>query len=99
MGGARSFVAGSLALRSVRAMCKILCQVYLRQVDPVVKILHRPSLSRFMLDGESYLGYEEGHFSAEALSSAVCYSAVSSMTEERCQSVFHASKSTVAVEY
>lgn len=52
-----------------------------------------------MLDGEPYLGYDDGHFSVEALSSAVCYSALSSMTEEQCQSMFHASKSTVTGDY
>ena len=52
-----------------------------------------------MLDSESYLGYEEDHFSVEALRSAVCYSAICSMSEEQCQSVFHASKSIVAADY
>jgi hypothetical protein len=72
-----------------------LCQVYLQQVDPVIKILHRPSLSKWMLQGEGYLGYPEGHASVEALNSAVCYSAASSMAENQCRSMFHISKSSI----
>ncbi|KAI0126753.1 C6 transcription factor [Xylariales sp. AK1849] len=72
-----------------------LCRVYLSQVDPIMKILHRPTLERWMLYGEQYLGYPDGHSSVEALSSAVCYSAVSSLTENQCQASFHTSKSIV----
>jgi len=98
-GDIRSVGTGFLALRPEPAVCNRLCQVYLRQVDPIIKILHRPSLGRFLLDGNSYLGYEEGHFSVEALVSAVCYSAIGSMTEAQCQSMFHASKSNVGADY
>ncbi|PHH90412.1 hypothetical protein CDD83_3786 [Cordyceps sp. RAO-2017] len=75
-----------------------LCLVYLRQVDPVVKILHRPSLSRWMLQGESYLGYPEGHASTTALEAAVCYAAASSMTEHQCRAMFSVAKVSVVAE-
>jgi hypothetical protein len=74
---------------------KKLCQVYLRQVDPVVKILHRPSLSEWLMQGKSYLGLPSDYTPADALKSAVCYSAASSMTEHQCRSVFNVSKSTL----
>ncbi|KAI0839917.1 hypothetical protein F5Y06DRAFT_303035 [Hypoxylon sp. FL0890] len=76
-----------------------LCQVYLSQVDPIIKVLHRPSLSKFMLGGQSYLGYEAGHISTTCLSSAVCYSALASMTEEQCQAAFNMNKCALTVEY
>jgi hypothetical protein len=98
-GGLRSLVAGFLALRPTPAVCAQLCEVYLRQVDPIIKILHRPSLAEFMVDGKPYLRYAHGHLAVEALSSAVCYAAINSMTEEQCQSMFHASKSAVVSDY
>ena len=76
-----------------------LCLVYVRQVDPVIKILHRPSLQRWLVRGEGYLGYPSGHASVEALSAAVCYSAASSMTENQCHASFHINKSTVVADY
>ncbi|KAI0101980.1 hypothetical protein F4776DRAFT_676195 [Hypoxylon sp. NC0597] len=76
-----------------------LCQVYLDQVDPIIKVLHRPSLSKSMLDGQCYLGYEAGHTSMTCLSSAVCYSALASMTEAQCQTTFSMDKRALIVEY
>lgn len=73
-----------------------LCQVYLQNVDPIIKILHRPSLSKWMLDGAStYLGSSEDDNSVRALASAVCYVAANTMTEAQCQAAFHQNKSNV----
>lgn len=85
--------------RSSAKMSSQLCQVYLCQVDPIIKVLHRPSLSKFMLNGQRYLGYEPGHFAATCLCAAVCYSAVASMTEEQCQAMFSTAKSTTIIDY
>lgn len=78
-----------------KVMVNHLCQVYLRQVDPVIKILHRPSLEKWMLQGEAYLGYPDGHASVTTLRSAVFYSAASSMTKNQCQAMFNISKFNV----
>ncbi|KAI2472870.1 hypothetical protein F4781DRAFT_419784 [Annulohypoxylon bovei var. microspora] len=76
-----------------------LCEIYLRQVDPIIKLLHRPSLSKFMLGGQCYLSYEPNHISTICLSSAVCYSALASMTEEQCQAMLNMDRSMLVVEY
>ncbi|KAJ5150769.1 uncharacterized protein N7500_010958 [Penicillium coprophilum] len=73
-----------------------LCQVYLQNVDPIIKILHRPSLSEWMLDGAStYLGSSEDDSSVRALASAVCYVAANTMTEAQCQATFQQNKSSI----
>ncbi|KAL4738134.1 hypothetical protein BDV11DRAFT_216160 [Aspergillus similis] len=69
-----------------------LCQIYLQNVDPIIKLLHRPTLSRWMLRGEKYLTYPDNHPSLEALSLAVCYAATMSMSEDQSQAIFHTSK-------
>ncbi|KAJ5697626.1 hypothetical protein N7488_011310 [Penicillium malachiteum] len=93
----------SAALRSMSPLhnpvvASQLCEVYLQQVDPVITILHRPSLSRWMVQGEPYLAYADGHPSVEALGSAVCYSAISSMTENQFSAMFHANKADLLAE-
>ncbi|GKZ35684.1 hypothetical protein AbraIFM66950_006435 [Aspergillus brasiliensis] len=75
-----------------------LCEVYLQQVDPVIKVLHRPSLNRWMVQGEPYLAYADGHPSVEALGAAVCYSAIGSMTDNQCSVLFHANKAELLAE-
>lgn len=74
-----------------------LCQVYIDSIDPIIKILHWPSLSRWMQQGESYMGYPEWHTSVQALRSAVCYSAAVTMTEEQCQDMFKTAKSKLVM--
>lgn len=72
-----------------------LCQVYLLNVDPVIKILHRPSVERWMLQGERYLGFPERHAAVESLGSAICYVAATSLTETQSWARFHATKSSI----
>ncbi|KAF2136060.1 uncharacterized protein K452DRAFT_280562, partial [Aplosporella prunicola CBS 121167] len=83
---------------TVQAYRDKLCQVYLRQVDPIIKLLHRPSLTNWMLHGLPYLNYPPGHPSLEALGSAVCFSAASSMTENQCWTMFHTSRAGVVAD-
>ncbi|KAG5936353.1 hypothetical protein E4U53_000248 [Claviceps sorghi] len=82
-----------------RSSISQLCGVYLRNVDPVIKILHRPSLSKWMLDGNRYLGYPEDHISIQALEAAVCYAAASTLSEAQCQAISRISKSTMVSTY
>ncbi|KAK1765002.1 fungal-specific transcription factor domain-containing protein [Phialemonium atrogriseum] len=91
----RNFDYAHPAVSHNRAIASQLCQVYLQQVDPIIKILHRPSLKKLMLQGGGYLGYPDGHASVEALSSAVMYSAASSMTDNQCQATFRTDKSSL----
>ncbi|KAH8682684.1 fungal-specific transcription factor domain-containing protein [Xylariales sp. PMI_506] len=73
--------------------------VYLNQVDPIIKILHRPSLERWMLRGEAYMGYATGHTAVNALRSAICYAAASSMTDDQCQTTFHTAKAQLVAQH
>ncbi|ROW15896.1 hypothetical protein VPNG_02619 [Cytospora leucostoma] len=82
----------SLLPQNSQAASVQLCQVYIDNIDPIIKILHRPSLSRWMMHGERYLDYPEGHDTPEVLRAAVCYSASVSMTDESCQAIFKIDK-------
>ncbi|KAK2596153.1 hypothetical protein QQS21_006430 [Conoideocrella luteorostrata] len=72
-----------------------LCRIYLRNVDPIIKILHRPSISNWMLGSERYLGYPGDHASIWALESALCYAAANTLSEAQCQAIFHSSKRNI----
>ncbi|KAA8646854.1 Zn(II)2Cys6 domain-containing transcription factor nscR [Aspergillus tanneri] len=75
-----------------------LCQVYLEQVDPVIKILHRPSVEKWMIQGERYLGFPERHVAVDALGSAISYAAAASLTENQCWARFHMGKSGIMAD-
>lgn len=86
--GFRLLLGCGVSWQPPTTLCSRLCEVYLQRVDPLMKILHRPSLTKFMMDEECYLGYRAGHPASAALRSAVCYAAVCSMDEELLQSSF-----------
>ncbi|KAI0899089.1 hypothetical protein F4806DRAFT_324112 [Annulohypoxylon nitens] len=86
-------------LLSNTKMTSQLCHIYLRQVDPIIRLLHRPSLSRFMINGQRYLGYDFNHTSATCLSAAVCYVAVASMTDVQCQVMLDMNRSILMAQY
>ncbi|ETS75068.1 hypothetical protein PFICI_13552 [Pestalotiopsis fici W106-1] len=69
-----------------------LCEVYLRQVDPIIKILHRSSLANWMMHGQDYLKYPRRHPSTDALGASVCYLAISSMAETKCAEMLNVEK-------
>lgn len=81
-----------------RLLVAQLCTIYMYQVDPILKILHRPTLERHLMGGEPYLGYqEEGHASVAALDTAVLYLAVNSMQDEQCQSLLERDRAELLV--
>lgn len=93
-----NWTSGYVPLHQNKDMARRLCEVYLRQVDPIIKILHRPSLFSWMISGRTYLEYPEGHHSTDALGAAVCYSAVNSMPDDQCRTVFNTSKLNVLAD-
>ncbi|KAK4502076.1 hypothetical protein PRZ48_007887 [Zasmidium cellare] len=81
-----------------RALESLLCDVYLCQVDPLIKILHRPTVDRWLRKGQPYLHYPQGHRATEALAWGVCYSAVCSLTQEQCQTLLQQDRSIVIAD-
>jgi hypothetical protein len=81
-----------------KEMTRQLCQIYLEQVDPIIKILHRPSVEKWLLHGEQYLDYPERHVAVDALRSAICYAAAASLADEQCRAMFQRSRSSGIAE-
>lgn len=76
-----------------------LCQIYLQRVDPFFKILHRPSLSAFLIDGKPYLNYAPESVAPKALKYAVCFAAICSLDEDEYKHIFKTNKSLVVERY
>lgn len=75
-----------------------LCEIYLSNVDPVFKILHRPSLRAFLCDEQPYLDYEQDHQAPMTLAWAVFYAAVCTIDNSQCQLLFGMDKKPVTAE-
>ena len=76
-----------------------LCDIFFRNVDPLFKILHRPSLQAFIKDGKPYLDYKQDHQAPATLASAIYLCAVCTLEEVECQSIFNTSKKIVVAEF
>ncbi|KPM46534.1 hypothetical protein AK830_g119 [Neonectria ditissima] len=87
----------ALPLGRDKMVWRKLCQIYLKHVDPIIKLIHRPSLSKWMQGGQ-YLGYPDSHPSIAALRSSIAYSAAYSLTESQCQTMFNMTKPTVVAD-
>ena len=95
----QSYTDAALALRPAPAVCEKLCQVYLERVDPIVRVLHRPSLMDFLLHGKPYLDYHDTDPVLDVLRSAVFFLAIVSLPEERCQSMFDTDRTSFIATY
>ena len=61
------------------------CDVFLANVDPVFKMLHAPSLRKYLQEGAAELDCSPGNRGLEALKFAISYAATLSMTDEECK--------------
>ncbi|THW55598.1 hypothetical protein D6D20_09359 [Aureobasidium pullulans] len=72
--------------------------VYFVQIDPILKMLHRPSVERLLLHEETCLEISNKNSSADALQNAICYAAAGSMTDQQSRSLLGKSKFLLSEE-
>ena len=75
----------------------ILWEVFKENVDPLVRVLHRPTAKNILINASS--NTDGLSRSAEALLFAIYYGAVVSLTPEQCQSLLGESKDTLSKRY
>ena len=61
------------------------CDVYLANVDPIFKVLHAPSLRKYLQENRSSLDSSPGRGGLEALRFAIYYAAVTSLEDGECK--------------
>ena len=76
-----------------------LLRLFFIQVDPVIKVIHQPSLTKYLLEGKPYLKYDPLHPAPAALAAAVRLASVSSLSNEQCAELFATSKESMVSKY
>lgn len=89
----------SLSIRPSPTVTTALCDIYLDQVDRIIKVLHRPSLKRHFSEGIPYPVSKSSREAGYALDTAVFYAAVASMTDRQCCNLFQCSRKEALPEY
>ena len=84
-------------LHPTSSRISILWQTFEENVDPIIKVLHKPSIrlqiARFK-DGEEHMTRP-----FEALMFAMYFAAVTSMTEEQCQAMLETDRTSLSQKY
>jgi hypothetical protein len=75
----------------------ILWEVFKENVDPLVRVLHRPTAKNILINASS--NTDGLSRSAEALLFSIYYGAVASLTPEQCQSLLGESKDSLSKRY
>lgn len=76
-----------------------LCSIFLANVDPVFKVLHGPSLKKY-LDGQvKDLDCSPGPRGLEALKFAIYYAATTSLSAEQCRKQIGEEKSVLLTRF
>jgi hypothetical protein len=75
------------------------CEVFLANVDPVLKILHAPSLRRYVLEGSERLDCSTGPKGLDALKFAIYYAAITSLTAGECSQQIGEDKAVLLRRY
>lgn len=63
------------------------------------KLVHAPSLSKFMRNSEPYLDYPRNHPAPQALAFAVYFAALNSQSDQECRENFGESKTILVSRY
>lgn len=98
--GASSCVVNSALLKAPpRSILTLLLDNYIYRVDPVLKVIHVPSLRKSLLSEEEP-GVEPLNYpSHEALKFAICFTAVCTLTEPEIRNIFSEEKSKVVQKF
>lgn len=82
-----------------RSQTFALCSVYLERVDPIFKVVHGPSLSKYLREGEQYLDRLPGDQAVDALTFAIFYAAVTTLGENECWQQIGESRPSLLAKY
>ena len=86
-------------LHPSRPQMNILFHYYQRNVDPMVKILHIPSLRKLVMGASAKIDAIPSGNYVEALLFAMYYSATASLTQEECLQNFHDGRNSLLARY
>ena len=76
-----------------------LCYCYQRNVDPMAKVLHIPSLQKLVMSAAANIDAIPSGNYVEALLFAMYYAAITSLSQEECLQKFHDGKNSLLARY
>ncbi|KAL8819178.1 MAG: hypothetical protein Q9223_002331 [Gallowayella weberi] len=76
-----------------------MCTIYLHNVDPISRILHKPTLRKFISGAKDHLDTMPGGNKMQALMFAMYFAAITSLTPEECMASFREEKHQLLARY
>ncbi|KAL8836910.1 MAG: hypothetical protein Q9205_002817 [Flavoplaca limonia] len=76
-----------------------LCNAYLMNVDPINRILHKPTLRKFITGAKDHLDSMPGGSKMQALMFAMYFAAITSLTPQECMTEFGEQKTELLARY
>ena len=76
-----------------------MCNIYLVNVDPINRILHKPTLRKFITGAKDHLDTMPGGSKMQALMFAMYFAAITSITPEECLASFGEQKNQLLARY
>ncbi|KAL8674866.1 MAG: hypothetical protein Q9168_000752 [Polycauliona sp. 1 TL-2023] len=76
-----------------------MCNIYLTNVDPINRILHKPTLRKFITGAKDHLDTMPGGSKMQALMFAMYFAAITSLTPEECTKEFGEQKTELLARY
>ena len=77
----------------------ILSDIFFTRVDPIFKVLHRPTVKTSMIAAAKDLDRIAGGSGQESLMFAIYFAAVTTLTAEECKQYFRRDKDSLLVQY
>ncbi|KAL8874302.1 MAG: hypothetical protein Q9174_000342 [Haloplaca sp. 1 TL-2023] len=72
------------SLHPTPAQIEAMCSIYISNVDPINKILHKPTLRKFISGAKDHLDSMPGGSKMQALMFAMYFAAITSLTPQEC---------------
>lgn len=76
-----------------------MCSIYILNVDPINRILHKPNLRTFISGAKNNLDSMPGGSKMQALMFAMYFAAVTSLTPEECMAQFGEQRQALLTKY
>ncbi|KAL8943689.1 MAG: hypothetical protein Q9216_000888 [Gyalolechia sp. 2 TL-2023] len=97
-----TFNTQKVDLRSLHpspAQIETMCLIYVVNVDPISRVLHKPTLRKFISGAKDHIDSMPGGSKMQALMFAIYFAAVTSLTHDECMTQFGERKDDLLQRY
>lgn len=94
-----AYLEATMVTRPTPEISAKLWNVYTTRVDPIVRLLHQPTLREFLLNGKPYLKYEETDPALNLIRSSVFFICIATLQDSQCRTLFGIEKQAALDTY